>query len=104
VEHLGSPWRGADGELRGYVGCVTLVKGSSPVDIAARHLLASLSGRERQVMQLIATGFSTREISRKLEISYKTADSHRTHLLKKLNVHETATLVRFAIRVGAIEP
>lgn len=104
VEHLGSPWRGVDGELCGFVGCVTLLKGSSPIDFAARHVLASLSGRERQVMELIAGGLSTRAIAKQLEISYKTADSHRTHLLKKLNVHETASLVRFAIRVGAIEP
>jgi PAS domain S-box-containing protein len=104
VEHLISPWRSADGELRGYIGCLTLPNGFRPVDIAARHLLASLSARERQVMELIATGFSTRAISNELKISYKTADSHRTHLLKKLNMHETASLVRFAIRTGAVEP
>ena len=45
---------------------------------------------------------ATKEISAKLGISYKTADSHRTHVLKKLGVHETASLVRFAIRAGVI--
>jgi len=103
VEHLGSPWRDADGELRGYLGCVTLLDDSKLVDPAARLLLASLSGRERQVMELIAGGLSTRAIAKQLNISYKTADSHRTHLLKKLDMHEAASLVRFAIRMGVIE-
>ena len=75
---------------------------ASDYAVEAREQLARLSVRERQVMELIALGFSTKEISAKLGISYKTADSHRTHVLKKLGVHETASLVRFAIRAGVI--
>jgi PAS domain S-box-containing protein len=102
VERFGSPWFGFGGELRGYVGCV--VPYAAKVDSEARRQLALLSARERQVMELIAAGCSTKQIAERLDIRYKTADSHRTHLLKKLGIHEIATLVRFAIRSGAIQP
>jgi DNA-binding CsgD family transcriptional regulator len=74
------------------------------VDWEARQQLAQLSGRELQVLELIAAGCSTKEIAERLGIRYKTADSHRTHLLKKLGIHDIATLVRFAVRAGAIQP
>ena len=102
VERLGSPWRDPDRDTTGYLGCVTVIRAASDNAVEAREQLARLSVRERQVMELIALGFSTKEISAKLGISYKTADSHRTHVLKKLGVHETASLVRFAIRAGVI--
>jgi PAS domain S-box-containing protein len=101
VERLGSPWFGLGGEVRGYVGCVA--PHLARVDWEARQLLAQLSGRELQVLELIAVGCSTKEIAERLGIRYKTADSHRTHLLKKLGIHDIATLVRFAIRSGAIQ-
>jgi PAS domain S-box-containing protein len=104
VERFGSPWIGADGELRGYVGCITLLDRARVIDLDARRRLAILSLRERQVLELIALGRSTRRIAQDLGISYKTADSHRTHLLKKLGIHEVAGLVRFAIRAGVIVP
>lgn len=102
VERLGSPWLGADRDARGYLGCVTVIRAAGDKATEAREQLARLSARERQVMELIALGYSTKEISARLGISYKTADSHRTHVLKKLGVHETASLVRFAIRAGVI--
>jgi PAS domain S-box-containing protein len=102
VERLGSPWFGIGGELRGYVGCVT--PSAPKADWEARQKLALLSARERQVLELIAAGCTTKEIAEHLAIRYKTADSHRTHLLKKLGIHEIASLVRFAIRSGAIQP
>ena len=63
-----------------------------------------LSARERQVLQLIAEGKSTKEAANVLGISYKTADSHRSRLMEKLDIHETASLVRYAIRQGLIQP
>ena len=63
-----------------------------------------LSVRERQVVQLIAEGKTTKEAARFLGISTKTAESHRTRLMSKLGVHETASLVRYAIREGLIQP
>ncbi|MGB2591747.1 MAG: response regulator transcription factor [Candidatus Acidiferrum sp.] len=63
-----------------------------------------LTTRERQVLQLIAEGKSTKDVASLLNISVKTAESHRTRLMQKLDIHETATLVRYAIRHGVVEP
>lgn len=62
-----------------------------------------LSHRERQVLQLIAEGKSTKEAAAILGVSVKTAESHRTRIMEKLDIHETATLVRYAIRRGLIQ-
>ena len=63
-----------------------------------------LTARERQVLQLIAEGKTTKEAAVVLEISVKTAESHRTRIMHKLNIHETAGLVRYAIRLGLTQP
>ena len=63
---------------------------------------APLTLREREVLQLIAEGQKTKQIAARLGISVKTAESHRTRIMKKLDVHETANLVRYAIRRGLI--
>jgi two-component system, NarL family, response regulator NreC len=61
-----------------------------------------LSLRERQVLQLVAEGKTTKEIAGVLGVSIKTADSHRARIMRKLDIHDTAGLVRFAIRRGLI--
>jgi DNA-binding NarL/FixJ family response regulator len=61
-----------------------------------------LTLREREVLQLIAEGQRTKQIAARLGISVKTAESHRTRIMKKLDVHDTASLVRYAIRRGLI--
>lgn len=63
-----------------------------------------LSGRERQVLQLVAEGNTTKKVALLLGLSVKTAESHRTRIMEKLNIHETAGLVRYAIRRGIIQP
>ena len=63
-----------------------------------------LTSREREVLQLVAEGQKTREVARALGISVKTAESHRSRIMEKLDIHETAGLVRYAIRRGLIEP
>ena len=63
-----------------------------------------LTPRERQTLQLIAEGKSTKEIARVLGISFKTAESHRKRIMKKLDIHEVAGLVRYAIRRGLVNP
>jgi DNA-binding NarL/FixJ family response regulator len=63
-----------------------------------------LTPRERQVLQLVGEGKSTKQIAEVLHISVKTAEFHRGRLMKKLNVHDTANLVRYAIREGWIAP
>lgn len=63
-----------------------------------------LTRRERQVLQLVAEGKTTKEVAQLLGISTKTAESHRTRMMAKLDIHETASLVRYAIRRGLIQP
>jgi DNA-binding CsgD family transcriptional regulator len=63
-----------------------------------------LTPRERQVLQLVAEGKTTKESARLLNISAKTAETHRARIMEKLNIHETAGLVRYAIRRGLIRP
>ncbi len=63
-----------------------------------------LSSRERQVLQLIAEGKTTKEVATVLVISVKTAESHRTRIMQKLDIHETASLVRYAVRQGLVQP
>jgi len=57
-----------------------------------------LTGRERQILKLVAEGYSTKECANILGVSVKTADSHRTRLMRKLDIHGTAGLVRYAVR------
>jgi DNA-binding NarL/FixJ family response regulator len=63
-----------------------------------------LTDRERQVLQLIAEGKTTKETAVILGVSVKTAESHRSSLMSKLDIHSTAALVRYAIRRGLVEP
>lgn len=63
-----------------------------------------LSGRERQVLQLVAEGNTTKKVASLLGLSVKTAESHRARIMEKLDIHETAGLVRYAIRRGIIQP
>jgi two-component system response regulator NreC len=63
-----------------------------------------LTVRERQVLQLIAEGKSTKDVASLLGISVKTAESHRTRLMQKLDIHETASLVLYAVRRGIVQP
>lgn len=62
-----------------------------------------LTPREREVLKLIAEGKSNKEIAQILDLSVKTVDVHRTNLMKKLDIHDVATLVKFAIKKGLIE-
>jgi len=63
-----------------------------------------LSGRERQVLQLIAEGRSTKDVAPLRGISVKTAESHRSRLMQKLDINETASLVRYALRRSLLQP
>ncbi len=63
---------------------------------------AQLTPRQREVLQLIAEGLSTKEIARRLDLSIKTVDTHRSQLMKLLDIHEVAGLVRYALRAGLI--
>ena len=63
-----------------------------------------MTPREREVLQLVAEGKTTKEVAGILGVSVKTAESHRTRLMEKLDIHDTAGLVRYAIRRGVVQP
>lgn len=68
-----------------------------------RDLLDALSPRQREVLRLIAEGRTTKQIAQMLEISVKTVETHRSQLMERLDIHDVAGLVRYAIIVGLIE-
>jgi DNA-binding NarL/FixJ family response regulator len=70
-------------------------KGGSPFEI--------LTAREREILQMIAEGNTNKEIGKKLFISTKTVEAHRAHIMNKLDIHEVAKLVKFAIKNGLID-
>jgi DNA-binding NarL/FixJ family response regulator len=63
----------------------------------------NISARERQVLQLLAEGASTKDAAIQLEISVKTAGTHRSNLMQKLDLHSMAEVVLFAVRNGIIQ-
>ena len=81
----------ADAVVRAY-----LAKTELPLDL--------LTPREREVVQLVAEGKTTKEIAEALGMSVKTAESHRANIMEKLDIHDIAGLVRYAIRRGLIQP
>jgi len=66
--------------------------------------LAGLTTRQREILQLVAEGKSSKEIAAMLELSIKTVESHRGQIMERLGVHDVTGLVRFAIRVGLVSP
>ena len=68
------------------------------------HPADQLTPRQKEVLQLIAEGQSTKEIARRLDLSVKTVESHRTQLMKQLDIHAVAGLVRYAVRAGLVSP
>jgi two-component system response regulator NreC len=65
--------------------------------------LSRLTGREREVLQLISEGKTNKEIARILSLSINTVESHRKHVMEKLDLHNTAEIVRFAVRKGIVQ-
>ena len=65
---------------------------------------ATLTPREREIVQLVAEGRSTKELADRLGISPKTAETHRTNIMRKLNLHSVSEVVRYAIRNKLVEP
>jgi DNA-binding NarL/FixJ family response regulator len=66
--------------------------------------LAGLTARQREILQLVAEGRSSKEIAAMLELSIKTVESHRGQIMERLGIHDVTGLVRFAIRVGLVSP
>ena len=79
--------------------------GASNLDRISDHdlsLMARLTPRQREVLQLVVEGYRTKEIARKLKRSVKTIEMHRGCIMEQLDIHDVPGLVRFAIRVGLI--
>jgi DNA-binding NarL/FixJ family response regulator len=66
--------------------------------------LSALTPRQREILQMIAEGNTSKDIARKLELSHRTVETHRAQLMERLDVHDLAGLVLFAVRVGLVEP
>jgi two-component system invasion response regulator UvrY len=89
-----------------------IVRGEQVVPLGVAKLLAmgdghpasALSVRERQVMEMLARGMTNREIAEHLDISIKTVDTHRGHVLKKLGLRNNSDLTRFAVKHGYVAP
>jgi DNA-binding NarL/FixJ family response regulator len=64
--------------------------------------LERLTARQREVLQLVAEGHTTKQIATKLDISVKTAEAYRGDLMKVLDIHDVASLTRYAIRTGLV--
>jgi DNA-binding NarL/FixJ family response regulator len=80
-----------------------MLRGKGP-PARVEGVLGLLTDREREVLQLIAEGLSAKEVAARMDIAVKTAESHRTSLMKKLDAHKLTALVRIAIREGLISP
>lgn len=66
------------------------------------HRNGELTIRQKEILQMIAEGCTTKEIAQKLDLSIKTVEAHRLQLMKELDIHEIAGLVRYAIRIGLV--
>jgi len=66
--------------------------------------LEQLTPRQREILQLIAEGHSTKKIAHTLQVSVKTVETHRAQLMERLGIHDVAGLVRYAIRMGLVSP
>jgi len=94
---------GADQPAKELLNAITRVHGGervAPPDTGAHDPVAVLSPRELETLRFLACGLTNREIASRLGISVKTIDTHRGHVLKKLNLRNNADLTRFAIEHG----
>ncbi|MBX7185751.1 MAG: response regulator transcription factor [Vicinamibacteria bacterium] len=66
--------------------------------------LDALTPRQREILQLVAEGFTSKDVAHRLGLSQKTVDTHRAQIMERLGVHDVAGLVRFALRVGLVAP
>lgn len=66
--------------------------------------LASLSSRQKEILQLIAEGYANKEIAQRLDLSPRTVETHRAELMERLNIRDVPGLVKIAIRAGLIKP
>jgi DNA-binding NarL/FixJ family response regulator len=66
--------------------------------------LEALTPRQREILQLVAEGHTSKEIAERLQLSFKTIEAHRAQIMERLNLDDVTGLVRFAVRVGLVMP
>jgi DNA-binding NarL/FixJ family response regulator len=105
------PKRASDGELVTAIRSVARGSGYVDPDLGAQLVVSNgtpalepLSDRERDVLHVLALGYTNQEIGKKLFISVRTVDTHRAHIMRKLGVETRAELVLFALANGLIGP
>jgi len=105
------PKRASDGELVTAIRSVARGSGYVDPDLGAQLVVSNgtpalepLSDRERDVLHLLALGYTNQEIGKKLFISVRTVDTHRAHIMRKLSLETRAELVLFALANGLIGP
>jgi len=81
-----------------------VVEGFADGAATAEDPLGKLTARQREILQLIAEGRTTKQIAGDLNLSAKTVETHRSQLMERLGIHDVPGLVRFAIRVGLVSP
>lgn len=64
----------------------------------------ALTARQREVLQLVAEGHTSKDIAERLGLSFKTVEAHRAQIMERLGIHDVASLVRFAVRMGLVSP
>lgn len=80
-----------------------LQKEKASTAVSVNPLVSSLTEREIEIIKLVSNGFTNKEMAEKLFISPRTADTHRTNLMRKLNLHNVAEIVRFAFQNKLVE-
>jgi DNA-binding NarL/FixJ family response regulator len=81
-------------------GAATGAATPSGTDDGRRNVFDTLTPREREVLQLMAEGFATKEVAHRLHVSVKTVETHRRQIMDKLDMHSVAELTKYAIREG----
>jgi len=106
VAELDTAIRAASRNVRyvspGIAQVLTEAPTTAPAASAGPELLEHLTRRHREILRLIAEGNTNKEIAARLGISPKTVDAHRTELMARLDIHDVAGLVRYAIRAGLV--
>jgi two-component system, NarL family, response regulator NreC len=76
---------------------------SAPGQVGAKSLYDTLTVREREIFQLLAEGLKNQEIADRLHVSVKTVETHRAHIMEKLNLNNIAELVKYSIEIGIVQ-
>jgi DNA-binding CsgD family transcriptional regulator len=81
-----------------------LVEALNSPETRVDQMGSSLTDREREIAVLLAKSHTSKEVAAKLNISTKTAENHRTNLMRKLGVHDVAGVIRYVVRQGLYDP